>query len=53
MRGGGGQKMFVFVHAQSIKKWLNSVNVVVELIAYKYMKIKRMGIKKFFFEGFG
>ena len=39
MRGGGGQKMFVFVHAQGIKtvhagggvkKWQNSVHVVVE-----------------------
>ena len=36
MRGGGGQKMSVFVHAQSIKtvhgvkKWQNSVHVVVE-----------------------
>ena len=40
MRGGGGQKKFVFVHAQGIKtvhtwggggqKWQNSVHVVVE-----------------------
>ena len=40
MRGGGGQKMSVFVHAQGIKtvhpggegvkKWQNSVHVVVE-----------------------
>ena len=48
MRGGGGQKMSVFVHAQGIKnvhaggvgvggkKWQNSVHVVVEcpLIAF-------------------
>ena len=34
MRGRGGQKMSVFVHAQGIKtvhaKWQNSVHVVVE-----------------------
>ena len=39
MRGGGGQKMSAFVHAQGIKtvhaggggrKWQNSVHVVVE-----------------------
>ena len=33
MRGGGGQKMSFFVHAQGIKtdkKWQNSVHVVVE-----------------------
>ena len=38
VRGGGGQKMSVFVHAQGIKtvhaggvkKWQNSVHVVVE-----------------------
>ena len=41
MRGGGGQKMYVFVHAQGrktvhtggeggVKKWQNSVHVVVE-----------------------
>ena len=38
MRGGGGQKISVFVHAQGIKtvhaegvkKWQNSVHVVVE-----------------------
>ena len=39
MRGGGGQKMSVFVHAQGIKtvhagggseNWQNSVHVVVE-----------------------
>ena len=38
MRGGGGQKMSVFVHAQGIKtvhaggvkKWQNSVHIVVE-----------------------
>ena len=39
MRGGGGQKMSVFVHAQGVKsfhagggskKWQNSVHVVVE-----------------------
>ena len=39
MRGGGGQKISVFVHAQGIKfvhagggvkQWLNSVHVVVE-----------------------
>ena len=38
MRGGGGQKMSVFVHAQGIKtvhaggcqKWQNSVHVVIE-----------------------
>ena len=39
MRGGGGQKMSVFVHAQGIKtvyagggvkKWQNSVHLVVE-----------------------
>ena len=40
MKGGGGQKMSVFVHAQGIKtvhaggvakKWQNSVHIVVEL----------------------
>jgi hypothetical protein len=32
MRGGGGQKMSVFVHAGGggVKKWQNSVHVVVE-----------------------
>ena len=39
MRGGGGQKMSVFVHAQGmktvhagggVKKWQNSVHIVVE-----------------------
>ena len=39
MRGGGGQKMSAFVHAQGtrtvharggVKKWQNSVHVVVE-----------------------
>ena len=39
LRGGGGQKMSVFVHAQGmktvhagggVKKWQNSVHVVVE-----------------------
>ena len=39
MRGGGGQKLSVFVHAQGIKtvhagervkKWQNSVHIVVE-----------------------
>ena len=39
MRGGGGQKMSVFVHAQGnktvhagvgVKQWQNSVHVVVE-----------------------
>ena len=38
MRGGGGQEMYVFVHAQGIKtvhagggqKWQNSVHVVFE-----------------------
>ena len=46
MRGGGGQKMSVFVHAQSIKtvhaggegggvkKWQSSVHVVVECPLY-------------------
>ena len=40
MRGGGGQRMSVFVHAQGVKtvhaggggqKWQNSVHVVVAL----------------------
>ena len=48
MRGGGGQKMSVFVHAQGIKtvhaggwgrKWQNSVHVVVEC------PLKEMGRK--------
>ena len=29
MRGGGVQKMYVFVHAQDIKKWQYSVHDVV------------------------
>ena len=47
MRGGGGQKMTVFVHAQGIKtvhagggggkKWQNSVHVVVECHFMNYM----------------